>query len=332
MLAYKELDGAVPGSRDLITYDEIADLPEIAVETWPTQEDQEAFETAAAALLEPAAAPVLALEDSAAAATAAASATLALETSPEAAEVEGGGGGGGGGSAAVALAASSEAPRPSPSSNSAVDVLLPDGGDSYGGTDASTRGHLVVVPTTVDGIQGRKMPPYGAWESSMASQAEEGGASLGGAGSTGPEVREYLETQEAFSYDDDPAAAEEGSSAVLIDTGRRRSNRVLAMPGKQPNRKTSEMFANTAHAARNDASPGSSRVSGSSGPVFEQGSSTSEKGVFLVDGGTGSKRGDTGWDTSLSVEAFVSVGDGDDAHNLATPFFGLDEVGDCPSL
>ncbi|CAM9757527.1 unnamed protein product [Ascophyllum nodosum] len=33
-LTYKELDGAVPGSRDLITYDSIHDLPDIPVEVW----------------------------------------------------------------------------------------------------------------------------------------------------------------------------------------------------------------------------------------------------------------------------------------------------------
>lgn len=33
-LAYKELDGAVPGSRDIVTYNYISDQPDIPVETW----------------------------------------------------------------------------------------------------------------------------------------------------------------------------------------------------------------------------------------------------------------------------------------------------------
>lgn len=36
-LAYKELDGAVAGSRELITYDYISDQPDIPVETWGSE-------------------------------------------------------------------------------------------------------------------------------------------------------------------------------------------------------------------------------------------------------------------------------------------------------
>ena len=329
MLAYKELDGAVPGSRDLITYDEIADLPEIEVEMWPTEEEQEVFETEGAeAALEPAtpaAAPALALEESAAAEAAAATA----------------GASGGGGSAALALEASPEVP--SPPSASAI-VVIPDGGD-YDGADATTAGQLAVVPT-VDGMQSAETPPYclesSTSGSSMAWPAEEAGVLMGGTGSTGPEVQEYLESQEAFSYDD-PAAAdhhdkylntsEEGSSTILIDIGRRRtSSGVLAPTGTEPNENTSENTANTAQEEHGEGSIINGRASDNTGgAAIEQGNRGN--GVFLGDGGTNSKGGDTGRGTPVSVEAFEGlVAAEDGAYDPATPFFGLDEVGESPPL
>ena len=290
MLAYKELDGAVPGSRDLVSYDEIADLPSINVETWPTEEEEEAYriesaaaaEAEAAALLEaspeepvrsaleaspepplasetpPESPSLLALEESSEQPTSISpSLTLeasveqplafpivALEASPEQQRSSSSASPEQPASPPGMLEEASSEPQPSLSSDFSV---LNSGSNAHTEFSTSATTRPGVTPANAR-LQGVKTPIISlkafALRSSMDRPREKEGA-----GPTAPEVEDYMESQESFSYDDDH------------------------------------------------------------------------------DSGTGSKGGDAGWGTPVSGEALqglVEAGDGD--YDQATPFFGFDGV------